>query len=67
LKTTNHGGHRPGRKPRGAPKAKGIWCGQIPAEQRAYILSRLTPAQRLAALMTAALVRTAQQKDERCI
>jgi hypothetical protein len=56
-----HGGKRTpgpgktlGRSRREEPKAKPIWCGQISEEQRALIMEKLTPEERLEALLTAA-------------
>lgn len=43
-----------GRKARPAPKAKGIWCGQITDEQRDFIMQWLSPEDRYGVLMAAA-------------
>ena len=56
-----HGGARtpgPGKKlgppKREEPKSKPIWCGQISDAERQLIIDRLTPEERLAALIAAA-------------
>ena len=43
-----------GRKARPTSKAKGIWCGQIPNEQRDFIMQWLSPDERFQVLMAAA-------------
>jgi hypothetical protein len=50
------GGQRPGagRPARPGPKAQLIWCGQISAEDRRFIIANLTPTERYHALMAAA-------------
>jgi len=50
------GGSRPGsgRHPRQEPKALPIWCGQMSEQDRQFILDKLTPEERCAALMEAA-------------
>lgn len=52
----SHGGARggAGRKQRLDPKSKPIWCGQIPQEDRAFIVKWLSPEDRYQVLMTAA-------------
>ena len=51
-----HGGFRKGagRKARPTSKAKSIWCGQIPNEQRDFIMQWLSPDDRFQVLMAAA-------------
>jgi len=50
------GGPRPGagRPRRPGPKAKPIWIGPISEDQRQYIIERLSPQERLVALLDAA-------------
>ena len=43
-----------GRKARPTTKAKNIWCGQIPNEQRDFIIQWLSPDERFSVLMAAA-------------
>ena len=43
-----------GRKARPTSKSKGIWCGQIPDEQRDFIVQWLSPDERFGALWAAA-------------
>ena len=43
-----------GRKARPSPKSRGIWCGQISEEDRAFIVKWLSPEDRYQVLMAAA-------------
>ena len=52
-----------GRKSRPTSKSKGIWCGQIPDEQRDFIIQWLSPDERFGALWAAAN----QRKVKACL
>ena len=45
-----------GRPRRKEPKTRAIWCGQISKDDRDFILTALTPAQRYQALIQAARI-----------
>jgi hypothetical protein len=47
-------GKKMGRPERPGPKSKPIWCGQITEDERELIIDRLTPEERLEALLAAA-------------
>ena len=55
TKSTGRGGKREGagRPRRIAPKAYPIWCGQLSKEDRARILTHLSPEERRDALLDA--------------
>jgi hypothetical protein len=67
MTAKNHGGARigAGRKPsRTAPRAQGIWCGEITQADREYITQTLTPGERHQALLDAADRKAKARHDE---
>ena len=58
------GGRRPGagRPPRTEPKARPVWVGQITEEQRQTIIDELTPDERCAVLLMAALDKMTEEE-----